>query len=121
MSSDGEQESSSSSSSGGSPDGDVLVVAGSYENAGSADGEYTLIDGSATGTDRVWRDAANDYEIRSFMEGTPMWAICATSSGSYVHYVYHDDTDGAITKDDGSSFIWYYQGRLCSMTVTKKA
>jgi hypothetical protein len=105
--------------------GIVLVVSGSYpaevnhpNDVGKADGEYTLVDSTATGTSRVWQNS-NGYSIMYF-QPVGGWIIETSgnlSNPQYDHYNMYTEP----TAEDGSTAEWWYQGGGCSMTVTQKA
>lgn len=111
-----------SGSNGGSTgtESDVLVVSGAYGEGNDIDGEYTLKDTTATGTNRVWTNGTYDiFYLSNGVDSMPSWILApASAHQSYDYYIYNSPEN--ITNDDGSSRTWNYQSSACSLKVTKK-
>ena len=99
---------------------DVLIVSGAYGQGNDIDGEYTLKEPTATGTNRVWTNGTYDiFYVSNGDDGFPSWRIApASAHQSYDYYIYNSPEN--ITNDDGSSRTWNYQSSTCSLKVTKK-
>ena len=112
--------SSSSDSSSTETESDVLIVSGAYGEGNDIDGEYTLKDTTATGTNRVWTNGTYDiFYLSDGVDSMPSWILApASAHQSYDYYIYNSPEN--ITNDDGSSRTWNYQSSACSLKVTKK-
>ena len=60
---------------------EVLIVSGAYGEGNDIDGEYTLKDTTATGTNRVWTNGTYDIlYVSNGTDGFPEWRLASASA-----------------------------------------
>ena len=95
---------------------EILVVAGFDETGflGGTNGEYELLDASATGTAREWHGTTNNMRIVWYSSGS-YWCIAGKDN------MYWEVCAGENVTDPWDT-TWYFMGNAISgATVTKKA
>jgi hypothetical protein len=100
--------------------GTVLTVSGCIDGSGNynvnqstqMNGNYYLIDTSASGNDRIWKHELYEYYIVYYF-GMGAWMITDSPDSTY-HSIIDGDSSGNPYNSDGSSCTWYYGHSIAS-------